>query len=989
MLFTWQGFFTSLAESIALCLFSFVVAVRMPKPALTIIVMGGVFSGTIIHQLWLRYKSNRNQESQSVQGRRHCCQQSILVQSLWKKIKTKIKKFIEHPTCRTVATWTALLFQVVGIGILFIIIKQANDRQALASSLVVSLVLLSLVWSPYIQNNLTVSVDNQKTARWKNGILTNFWRMLLIPVVAVVMTSTGIVGDINLESGFSAVWKLSDDTLFLVNIFTTLGAYLTTWLACTVNMDFVGFVLPLLLTTPAAVAMSLGICDSNNDFSNYLVCDHPAFREKEYVYVVFSVSMPLLWISQIICCVFYVTRTKLIPLIKEQDLFIQSYYNCPFTDQSLMLNRKIEVDERKVRNPVREALESHVFICTTMYRETLEEQEALLRSIQQVDEAEGRRRTRHFESHIFFDGGARRTHTTYFANQLFSLCEKVLGIELGNGTKQETPYGLQFCWTLKNGMPFYVHLKDPAKVKKKKRWSQVMYMSYVLKHCRPNEEDDDNTFILITDADMVFDREAIEILINLLARDKLVGGACGRVHPNGNGPIVWYQAFDYAIGSWFQKAAEHVLGSVMCCPGCFSVFRASALRKVLPTYCSEVEKAKDFLIKDMGEDRWLCMLMIRKGWRLEYAAAADCFTFCPDEFEELFKQRRRWTPSTLANLTELCSSAKEIVLNNDAVSICYIIYQAAIIVSTVVASGTIILFMAAGITYAMNSADENSSSTYLTCLIILILISLAFGAICFLCNNETQLMVAKVLSLVFVVIMSTVAIGVAVQIVHGIDAAYGPTPTPPSNRKILNLQERDSRSVFDRVAISTLYLAGIASLYVLAAVFHPREFTCLFYGVWYLFCLPSGYLFLMIYSICNLNDVSWGTREAANQKNKEKTLWNLLRSFVYKVRDIWGCCKCCYYWPSTTDETCHKKSKQENLDGQDVQLDGNISETNKENMEKSQRAQGLSIFSFWQLQFHLNFPNPDTSLVWTLLPAHTRSWGSEDKHFGKKLPSGH
>jgi len=30
------------------------------------------------------------------------------------------------------------------------------------------------------------------------------------------------------------------------------------------------------------------------------------------------------------------------------------------------------------------------------------------------------------------------------------------------------------------------------------------------------------------------------------------------------GPIVWYQKFEYAIGHWLQKAAEHILGCVVC-----------------------------------------------------------------------------------------------------------------------------------------------------------------------------------------------------------------------------------------------------------------------------------------------------------------------------------------------------------------------------------------------------------------------------------------
>ena len=49
------------------------------------------------------------------------------------------------------------------------------------------------------------------------------------------------------------------------------------------------------------------------------------------------------------------------------------------------------------------------------------------------------------------------------------------------------------------------------------------------------------------------------------------------------------------------QVANHVLGSVLCSPGCFSVYRAAALRDVLPIYSSKVDSSFDFLTKDMGE----------------------------------------------------------------------------------------------------------------------------------------------------------------------------------------------------------------------------------------------------------------------------------------------------------------------------------------------------------------------------------------------------
>ncbi|CAL1544795.1 unnamed protein product, partial [Lymnaea stagnalis] len=42
----------------------------------------------------------------------------------------------------------------------------------------------------------------------------------------------------------------------------------------------------------------------------------------------------------------------------------------------------------------------------------------------------------------------------------------------------------------------------------------------------------------------------------------------------------------------------------------------------------------------------------------------------------------------------------------------------------------------------------------------------------------------------------------------------------------------------------------------------------LIHRVLYLLTIPSGYLLLVIFSICNLNDVSWGTREVPTKTQR-------------------------------------------------------------------------------------------------------------------------
>ena len=68
------------------------------------------------------------------------------------------------------------------------------------------------------------------------------------------------------------------------------------------------------------------------------------------------------------------------------------------------------------------------------------------------------------------------------------------------------------------------------------------------------------------------------------------------------GPMVWYQKFEYAVGHWLQKTAEHVFGSVLCSPGCFSLFRGSALMddNVLKRYTTTATRAAEYVQYDQG-----------------------------------------------------------------------------------------------------------------------------------------------------------------------------------------------------------------------------------------------------------------------------------------------------------------------------------------------------------------------------------------------------
>lgn len=66
--------------------------------------------------------------------------------------------------------------------------------------------------------------------------------------------------------------------------------------------------------------------------------------------------------------------------------------------------------------------------------------------------------------------------------------------------------------------------------------------------------------------------------------------------------MAWYQVFEYAIGHWLQKATEHMIGCVLCSPGCFSLFRGKALMddNVMKRYTLKSDEARHYVQYDQG-----------------------------------------------------------------------------------------------------------------------------------------------------------------------------------------------------------------------------------------------------------------------------------------------------------------------------------------------------------------------------------------------------
>ncbi len=91
---------------------------------------------------------------------------------------------------------------------------------------------------------------------------------------------------------------------------------------------------------------------------------------------------------------------------------------------------------------------------------------------------------------------AFRTSFNYQLTRTFLFCSTAssvhhAAITLDHPQRTPTPYGGRLTWTLPGGTKMIVHLKDKNKIRHKKRWSQCMYMYYLLGYRLLGVKDED------------------------------------------------------------------------------------------------------------------------------------------------------------------------------------------------------------------------------------------------------------------------------------------------------------------------------------------------------------------------------------------------------------------------------------------------------------------------------------------------------------------
>ncbi|DAZ99021.1 TPA: hypothetical protein N0F65_010907 [Lagenidium giganteum] len=163
-------------------------------------------------------------------------------------------------------------------------------------------------------------------------------------------------------------------------------------------------------------------------------------------------------------------------------------------------------------------------------------------------------------------------------------------------------------------------------------------------------------YTILMDVGTMPTKSALYNMLYAFENNKQIGGACGQLavedpFKNLSNWVVSAQHFEYKISNILDKSLESCFGFISVLPGAFSGYRYQAIRgPPLEAYFHTLDVDLDVLgpfysNMYLAEDRVLCFeLLARKDcrWTMHYVKDAVARTDVPHDLVSLIWQRRRW-----------------------------------------------------------------------------------------------------------------------------------------------------------------------------------------------------------------------------------------------------------------------------------------------------------------------------------------------------------
>eukprot|EP01138_Halocafeteria_seosinensis_P007332 gb/GECG01007496.1/.p1 GENE.gb/GECG01007496.1/~~gb/GECG01007496.1/.p1 ORF type:complete len:2327 (+),score=325.61 gb/GECG01007496.1/:1-6981(+) len=349
--------------------------------------------------------------------------------------------------------------------------------------------------------------------------------------------------------------------------------------------------------------------------------------------------------------------------------------------------------------------------------------------------------------------------------------------------------------------------------------------------------------------------KSIMYLVKAMEDNPQLGGVTGEIEATDASKTNILEAaqyFEYRAGHILDKPMESSFGFISVLPGAFSAFRWKAIRgEPLSEYFKLEENNPSKLgpfVANMylAEDRILCFEILakkNKSYTLRFVKESAAVTDIPTTLLELTKQRRRWLNGAFFALLfyifkfwKLLSRSSHSFGRRIALIIQFVYFLSLLFFNWF---GVVLLYLSFVliVTIAFRAIEDDQLRT---------VFKFAFH-ILYLCLSVTQILFglgSKVQDVRKIYLVSSGAYGSLVVLALGLSlwhVAQGVSP-----------------------ALLVISLSGFGTFFI-AALLYGRFFGMLSTFLQYLFLLPTFLNIFTVYSFCNLDDISWGTKEGSLQ----------------------------------------------------------------------------------------------------------------------------
>jgi hyaluronan synthase len=205
--------------------------------------------------------------------------------------------------------------------------------------------------------------------------------------------------------------------------------------------------------------------------------------------------------------------------------------------------------------------------------------------------------------------------------------------------------------------------------------------------------------IVTIDSDSVIDPDAL-LAVSGPFRDPRVGAVSGKVavYNREGGIIPRMLHVQFVLSFDLMRAVESSYGTVYCCPGALTGYRASVVRQVMDDWMNQTFLGTQCTY---GEDRALTNLVLAAGYNTVYQRSAQVRTTVPESYGQLCRMFLRWDRSYIREEIEFLRIVWKRPWRSRVIALCDRVitnlrhpvnYASLILIATLVADKPAIIF---------------------------------------------------------------------------------------------------------------------------------------------------------------------------------------------------------------------------------------------------------------------------------------------------------